>query len=82
MNLGKFLIKKKDADLVHIDDFRTSKRCYKCGSETFKNRMVLNRNGKIYESNGILCCKNSNENCGTTIDCDLNASKNILHIFI
>ena len=35
---------KKNADIVHIDEFCTSKKCYKCGNDTDKKRYVLNQN--------------------------------------
>ena len=71
---------KKNADIVHIDEFCTSKKCYKCGNDTDKRRYVLNKNGRVCVSNGVLCCKNSNKKCGTTYDRDINGSKNIIHI--
>jgi len=71
----KYLI-HKETNIFHIDEFRTSRRCWKCGSMNQFKRNLMNRNGRVYSSFSILECAS----CKIIIDRDINASKNILHI--
>jgi hypothetical protein len=64
---------KKWCKLVLVDEFRTSVRCYKCYNETEK---IAYNNVKV---NSVLRC--TNNECGTVIDRDINAYKNIFYLF-
>ena len=78
MNEFRDYLIKKEAKVVHVDEFCTSKNCYRCGSINNYKRYIMYRSGRIHPSFGALCCSNSK--CGLTIDRDLNASKNIHHL--
>jgi hypothetical protein len=60
---------KRWCELVDVDEFRTSKLCCCCHSETAKVKF----NEK--EINSVLRC--SNNECGITIDRDINGASNI-----
>ncbi len=55
--------------MVDVDKFCTSKLCCHCHFEMAK----VKYNGK--EINSVLCC--SNNECGITIDHDINGARNI-----
>jgi transposase len=61
------------ADVVLVDEYLTSKTCCKCHCITKK---VSYNNVSV---NSVLRCQNNE--CGTVIDRDINASKNIFTIF-
>jgi transposase len=60
---------QKWCELVDVDEFRTSKLCCHCHCEMAKVKF----NGK--ETNSVLRC--SNNECGITIDRDINGARNI-----
>jgi transposase len=60
---------QKWCEVVDVDEFRTSKLCCHCHCEMAKIKF----NGK--EINSVLHC--SNNECGITIDRDINGARNI-----
>jgi hypothetical protein len=64
---------KKWCKVIDVDEFRTSKLCCCCHHET---RKVKFNNQEI---NSVLRC--SNNECGITIDRDINGAKNIYMVF-
>ena len=60
---------QKWCEVVEVDEFRTSKLCCHCHCEMAK----VKYNGK--EINSVLRC--SNNECGITIDRDINGARNI-----
>lgn len=64
---------KKWCKVVDVDEFRTSKLCCCCHKETQKVKFGRS------EVNSVLRC--SNNECGITIDRDINGAKNILMVF-
>ncbi len=61
-------------DVVDVDEFRTSKLCCNCHHVTEKVRF------DDVEVNSVLRC--TNNECGTTVDRDINGAKNILALFV
>ena len=70
---------KKDVFVAHINEFKTSRWCYTCGHEMTYPKKLMYQDGSVYNSFGVLCCSNSN--CGITMNRDVNAARNIHHIF-
>jgi transposase len=64
---------QKWCEVVDVDEFHTSKLCYHCHCEMSKVKF----NGK--EINSVLHC--SNNECGITIDHDINGARNIFMLF-
>ena len=62
--------------IFHIDELRTSRRCYKCGEANQFHRSHLFPTGHVSKSFNILECSP----CEIAIDRDVNAAKNILHL--
>jgi transposase len=60
---------QKWCEVVDVDEFRTSKLCCHFHCKMAKVKF----NGK--EINSVLCC--SNNECGITIDHDINSARNI-----
>ena len=69
----KRVLKKWVNNLILVDEFRTSKLCYKCHHKTEK--MSYN-NIKV---NSVLRC--TNNECRIVIDRDINGCKNIFKLF-
>lgn len=64
---------KKWCKVIDVDEFRTSKLCCSCHHETKKVKF-----GSC-QVNSVLRC--SNNECGITIDRDINGAKNIFMVF-
>ena len=70
------LLLQRQVNMVHIDEFRTSARCFRCGGKTEKRRHLVYQNGATFRSHGCLKC----QCCHMVLDRDLNAAYNIRHI--
>ena len=65
--------------MVSIDEFRTSKSCYKCGSENkFPRQIIADGGSRVYLSKGVLSCQNLK--CRITMNRDVNGARNIYHL--
>ena len=63
-------------NVVNIDEYNTSKNCFKCGNATLKSRTVKCTDGREFPSHGVLRCSK----CFRTYGRDLNGAKNMLHL--
>ena len=65
--------------MVSIDEYRTSKTCYKCGSENkFPRKIIADGGSRVYPSYGVLSCQNLK--CKITMNRDVNGARNIHHL--
>ena len=76
MNCELFWLEKES--MISIDEYRTSKTCYKCGAENKYPRSIISESGRVFPSYGVLSCKNLN--CGITMNRDVNGARNIHHL--
>ena len=65
--------------MTSIDEYRTSKTCYKCGSENiFRRKIIIDGGSRVFPSYGVLSCQNLK--CRITMNRDVNGARNIHHL--
>ena len=62
--------------MYNIDEYCTSKMCYKCGEEMVYPSKIKHRNGKTYKSNGVLAFTE----CNMILNRDVNGAINMHHL--
>ena len=73
--LREFMI-KKGVDVYNIDEFCTSKTCWRCGDSMQKSRLIQYDDGRFFPSHGVLTCSE----CQMTLNRDVNGALNIHHL--
>jgi len=66
----------KNANIVHVSEYNTSKRFFICGGLTNKGLCVMFKDGSVYPSHGVL----SWIECHKKYGWDYHGAINILHI--
>ena len=62
--------------MYNIDEYSTSKMCFKCSEEMTNPRKIRHRNGKTYKSNGVLAYPEYN----MILKRDVNGTMNMHHL--